>query len=108
MANQINQSSKLTLERKAVTSLILGIFSGGLIILLIVGMQLIPRVTALGLLEILGDLIASIIFIVSPLISIIGLILGIQSLKSTKRNLAIAGIVLCTIGLLVPLIYLLK
>ena len=36
-------------------------------------------------------------------LGLIGLVLGIMGVKSTKRNFAIAGIILCTIGLLILL-----
>jgi hypothetical protein len=48
------------------------------------------------------------IFFISLFVAILGLIFGILGLKSTKKKFAIAGIILCLIGLIVPLYYFLK
>ena len=56
------------------------------------------RATAALVLGIVG-LFASLVPIIGLPVQIIGLVLGIQSRKSTKRGLAIAGIVLCSIGI---------
>lgn len=50
-------------------------------------------------------LIAWIIPIIGVPITIVGIVLGIKSLNSKNRGLAIAGIVLCIIGLLATVIY---
>ena len=39
-----------------------------------------------------------------PPIQIIGLLLGVKGIKSSKRKLSIAGIVLCSIGLVLTII----
>lgn len=91
MINQIIQQSTLDGKGKATTSLILGIVS----VILLISIRLIPMALAS-----FGSFVVGIIL---PLIAIIGLILGILGLKSTKRNFAIAGILLCTIGLSYPI-----
>jgi hypothetical protein len=102
MVNQIKRISKQNSTWKALVSLILGALSGILImapftILLPFG----------GLME-LGPLVAFVEFKIVPLLAFLGLILGILGLKSTKKKFAIAGIVLCLIGLIVPLYYFLR
>jgi hypothetical protein len=99
---------QLPSEKKAIISLILGIASGGLLISIILMTQLVSPITTLGLLEMFGGLIAFLIYLFIPLIGIMGIIFGILGLKSTKKKFAIAGIVLCLIGLIVPLYYFLK
>jgi len=99
--NQTIQQSKFDPKGKAITALILGIISGFPIItfvLLVEFLHFIPPMTPMPILNV-------IFFPILPLIAIVGLIFGILSLKSTKRNFAIVGIVLCLIGLLVPLYY---
>jgi len=98
-------------EKKAIISLILGIMSGGLLISIILMAQiasLVYPITVLGLLEIFGGIVASLIYLFIPLIGIAGIILGILGLKSTKKKFAIAGIILCLIGLIVSLYYFLR
>jgi hypothetical protein len=70
--------------------------------------QIVSPITTLGLLEMFGGLIAFLIYLFIPLIGIIGIIFGILGLKSTKKKFAIVGIVLCLIGLIVPLYYFLR
>jgi len=102
MVNQIKQVSKYDSGWKALISLILGILS---VILIMAPFKiLLPFGALMGL----GPLIAFIEFKIVPLLAFIGLILGITSLKSTKRKFAIAGIILCLIGLLIPLYYFLR
>lgn len=95
MVNQINQQSK---EKKALISLILGIVN----LVIMIAIELLRRITPI---MVLGPIINFVFFQINPLIAIIGLIFGIIELKSIKRNFAITGIILCSIGLLVPLIY---
>jgi len=103
MTNQINQQSNPDPKRKAIASLVLGIISVGLLLLLygIIGATII-----LGIMEMsgMGVFLMSLLF-GALLSALVGLILGILSLKSTKRNFAIAGIILSAIGLLVLLYY---
>ena len=82
-----NQQPKSDQKGKAIASLILGIIS----ILPLIEAFLFPTEAIRYFL------------IRTPPIAIIGLILGIMGLKSTKRNLAIVGTVLCVISLLVLL-----
>jgi len=93
---------QLPSEKKAIISLILGIVSGGLLISIILMTQIVSPITTLGLLEMFGGLVAFLIYLFIPLIGIMGIIFGILGLKSTKKKFAIAGIVLCLIGLIVP------
>ena len=109
MKKQITQHSSS--EKNAIISLVLGILSGGLFGLMILIAELTARyiqVPPVGLLEMFGSFLAILVFLFIPLLGIIGLILGIFGLKSAKRNFAIAGIILCSIGLLVPLYYFFK
>jgi len=98
MINQVKRQSKINSKGKAITSLVLGIISMGPFIIakLLIIIAPIPQ---------LGPIVSTFFFQIGPLIAIIGLVLGIMGLKSTKRNFAIAGIILCLIGLLVPLYY---
>lgn len=61
------------------------------------------KATASMVLGIIG-LFAWLIPIVGAPVNIVGLILGIMSLKSDKRNFAIAGSVMCTIGIILTII----
>jgi len=94
------QRVKFNPQGKAIASLILGILS----ILPLIGRFLviywIKTIPA-------GELLAYLL-VRAPLFAFLGLILGILGLKSTKRKFAIAGIILCLIGLIVPLYYFLK
>lgn len=97
MTNQINQPARSDSKRKAVASLVLGVISVGLLLLLygIIGATII-----LGIMEMsgMGVFLMSLLF--SALLSaLVGVILGILGLKSTKRNFAIAGIILSVISL---------
>jgi hypothetical protein len=102
MTNQVDFQFKFNQKAKALISLILGIVSSiPVIYSVIINLFNIP---------ISMEESASIGFILSkePLLAVIGLILGILGLKSTKKKFAIAGIVLCLIGLIVPLYYFLR
>jgi hypothetical protein len=102
MTNQINRQLKSDSKIKAFVSLILGIISSS--------PAMYSLVVNLFNIHISMEESALIGFMLSrePLLAVIGLILGILGLKSTKRNFAIAGIILCLIGLLTPLYYFLK
>jgi len=91
MTDQINQHSKLDPKEKAIVSLVLGIVS----VILLMSIRLIPMALAS-----LGSFVVGVLL---PLISIAGLILGVIGLKSTKKNFAITGIVLCLISLSYPI-----
>jgi hypothetical protein len=95
--DQTDQYSKFDSKGKAVTSLILGIISiiPGMIVYFAPGLQMVNFWRIIGI----------ILWIILPFVALIGVILGIMALKSTKRNVAIAGIVLCGIGLIMPIIY---
>lgn len=97
MTNQTIQQPKIDQKRSAIASLVLGIIS--IILYLIPGLFLF-----FGMNPMSPPSILNIVFL-SPLLDLLGLILGILGLKSTKRNFAIAGIILCLVGLLVPLYY---
>lgn len=99
MTNQIAQQSKSISINKAITSLVLGIIS----IIPFIIIELMSRLLPVMWLSTIN--ISIIFFLIAPLIALIGLISGVMGLKSTKKNFAIAGIVLCVIGLLVPLYY---
>lgn len=88
---------------KAVVSLILGIISGTFVIIPVIIVELLSRLGMLPMITIPQG--RFIFYLAAPLIAIVGLILGILSLESTKRNFAIVGIVLCIIGLVVPILY---
>ena len=102
MANQINSQLKSDPKTKAFISLILGIVSG------------VPTIYALmiNLFDIKISMAESALmgFILprGALLAVVGLIFGVLGLKSSKKNFAIAGIILCSIGLLVPLYYFFK
>lgn len=101
MTDQINQRFQPSQRGKAITSLVLGAISGFPMIMFIILLEFlhfIPPMTTTPFLNI-------IFFPMLPLIAIIGLIFGIKSLKSTKRNFAVVGIILCVIGLVIPLYY---
>lgn len=97
MENQITQSPKSNSKGKAVASLVLGVIS--------MTLGLMPEVFLfLGMNPMAPSPILNIVFLL-PIVALFGVILGILGLKSTKRNFAIVGIVLCIIGLLVPIIF---
>jgi len=103
MVNQLNQQSNPNPKGKAIASLVMGIISGISVITIIITIELLTRLGALPMTPMpLGEFM---FYWIDPLIAIIGLILGVLGLKSTKRNFAIAGIILCLIGLLFPLYY---
>jgi len=95
MANQINQQSK---DKKAIISFILGSVNLGVMIMIEVLRRIAP-------IMVLGPIINFVFFQINPLVAIIGLVFGILSLKSTRKNFAIVGIILCLIGILFPLFY---
>jgi len=104
MTNQMTQPTKTDPKGKAVASLILGIIGSIPTILLVLGIiapYIIMALYTMPLLIILLGWLRKISFI----LLLLGLFLGISGLQSTKRNFAIAGITLCIIGLLVPIIY---
>lgn len=72
----IPQSSVLQVNRKATTSLVLGIIG----------------------------LIAFLIPLIGLPITVIGLIVGIKGLNSAKKKRAIVGVVLCIIGLILTIV----
>jgi hypothetical protein len=101
MNDRVNyQRVKFNPQGEAITSLILGIVST---------LPLIGRIFVIYWIKAIpaGELLAHLLTR-TPLIAFLGLILGILGLKSTKKKFAIAGIVLCLIGLIVPLYYFLK
>jgi len=109
MINQINQQSKPNPKGKAVISLVLGIIS------VINGIGVIyGPIIINGFNQSFPSIIIKYIYaygnpinfsIATSLISIIGIILGKTGLKSTKKGIAIAGIVLCIVGLLGALFF---
>jgi len=99
MIDQVNQQVKSNPKWGVIASLILGIIS----MIPVAIIELMSRLAPVMWLSTIN--ISAIFFIIAPLIALIGLILGIRALKSTKRNFAISGIILCIIGLLVPLYY---
>jgi uncharacterized membrane protein len=103
MINQVIQQSNQ--KKKAITSIIIGIFSFLPIITLKFLMGLIlSLLKPTPVLPLNLQIFLFIIFFVIPFISIIGLILGILALKSPQKKLAIVGIILCMSGLLTSLI----
>ena len=100
MGDQVAQSKGIDQKGKAITSLILGIISI---------LPLIGRIFVIYWIKTIpaGELIRYLLMRI-PLLAFIGLILGILGLKSTKKNFAIAGIILCLIGLIIPLYYFFK
>lgn len=91
-------------DRKSIISLILGIVSVGSISLSYLITLGVAIFGLMGVSQQIGIFLAGLFFI-ALISAILGLIFGIMGLKSTKRNFAIAGIVLSIIGLLVPLYY---
>lgn len=97
-------------ELKAIASFVLGIASVTPLVVYIL-FSLILSLTGPHVGGFEGPA-AVFIFIILPLFILtiiagpIGLILGIMGLKSTKRNFAIVGIILCIIGLLPVLFFL--
>lgn len=98
MTNQTIQPAKSNSKGKAIISLVLGIISISPLIIAKVLIIVVP-------IPQLGPIVNTLFFQIGPLFAIIGLMLGIMGFKSSKRNFAIAGIMLCVIGLLVPLYY---
>ncbi len=98
-----NQQKKYDPKGKAITSLVLGIISGAPMMFL-VSMGILAyymRIMGGGTMPPLFQHI--VLFPLYTLMSIMGLIFGIQGLKSTKKNFAIAGTILCAIGLFLRL-----
>ena len=107
---QFISQSKTNSKRKAIISLILGVVS--IIPTILIGIlgTVLYLTKAPSIIEIIpfsGSTIF-ILFFISIFSAITGIILGVQGLKSTKRKFAIAGIIFCLIGLLIPLYYFLK
>jgi len=94
-------------QKKAVLSLILGSISlGSVLILYGIGFAIF-KLGLMGRTPGMGGILMGLLL--SALLSgIAGLILGIFGLKSPKNNFAIVGIILCLIGLIVPLYYFFK
>lgn len=93
-----NQQPKPDPKGKAIASLVLGIISALWPPIQFLSVMIIMMAqTGGGYFVII--FLHSISFFVASLISIIGITLGVQGLKSTRKGLAIAGIVLCVIGL---------
>jgi uncharacterized membrane protein len=100
MRNQTLQQPQLDPKGKAIISLVLGIVS--------ILLGLLPTLfLGLGMNPMAPSPILNIVFLL-PLVVLIGIVFGILGLKSTKKKFAIAGIVLCLIGLIVPLYYFLR
>ncbi len=93
MTNQINQRSKLDQKGKAVTSLVLGFIALISIWLLSLLQELLPQLRK--------DLVVITYYILFAFISMGGVILGILALKSTKKMLAILGIIFSLISLVI-------
>lgn len=103
MVNQINQQSK---DKKALISLILGIVSQLSVVILLLNLIGDSLSTSIIFIPMpLVHLIGYFVFVIFPFVAIIGLILGVLSLKSTKRSFAIVGIILNSAGILFPLLY---
>jgi hypothetical protein len=96
----MGQSKKEDQKGKAIASLILGILS---ILPLIGRFFVIYWIKTIPAGELLTHLLVR-----APLLASLGLIFGVLGLKSTKKKFAIAGIILCLIGLIVPLYYFLR
>ncbi len=96
MVNQTSPQSKH--DKKAILSLVLGSISIGLLLILYVVVFAIGVLGLMGIAGIGGFLIM--LLLAAPLLAIIGLILGIMGMKSTKKKFAIGGIVLCGICIL--------
>lgn len=84
--NQTNQQSKSDPKGKAIASVILGVIS----IVFITIIYIFPTGVSIGR-RIYG------IF----LIALIGLVCGIEGLRSTRKGLAIFGIMICIISLII-------
>ena len=95
--NQNIQRLKSNPRVQAITSLILGIIS---IILNLILIAHYSRVLGEGLLGMIGAYLSFFSLILCWLFSISGFIFGIFGLKSTKKKLAIIGIILSVIGLI--------
>jgi len=103
--NPIHSNSPF--ERFSLTSLILGIISVGLLMILYGGVYVIARIGLMTPSKLtVGIFLGA--FLVSLFGAIFGLILGILSLKSTKKKFSIAGIILSSIVLIVLMDYVLK
>jgi len=105
MINKFTPETKFDSRGKAISSFIFGIISGASTVLPIVIVELLTYLKSLPM--VLPGL-ELIFYWIAPSTAIIGLIFGILGLKSTKKKFAIAGIILCLIGLIVPLYYFLR
>ena len=89
-------------EKKATVSLVLGIIS----VIPIIIIEFAAKITLyMGPTPVI---VPFIYFLIDPLIALLGLILGIKGIKSTKRIFSIIGILFSLIGLVVPIIYFLS
>ncbi len=94
MVNQIINQPKIDRKWEAITSLIVGILSA------------IPLIQLLSSGDVEGGLIYGLysvpkwMFWIGGFLSIIGIILGIKGLNSTKRRFAFSGIIFSLIGFL--------
>ncbi len=96
MANQVHQQLKFDPKGKAIASLLLGSIGVVLPFLFLIMSWTTYSYPILW---------APIFSPVELVIIIIGLILGNMGLKSTKRNFALLGIIMCLVGLGTWLIY---
>jgi len=94
--NQTNQQQKVDHKGKVIGSLVFGGISIILNLILVVHYS---RVLGEGLTGMIGAYLSFFSLILGWLFPIVGLILGILGLKSTKKKLAITGIILSLIGL---------
>ena len=104
MSDQINQQLGASNHKgKAITSLILGIISVIPNFIVLISFYSLNWQTRFLESRVLGFILGlsymGIGFLIVPLISITGIILGLLGLKSTKKNFAIAGIILSIIDL---------
>jgi len=86
MTNQVNQRHKADPKWKAYASLILGLF--GLIVTIL--FTLLIRYFYYGSVVLFGAFISS----------ILGLVLGVGGLDSTKKKIAIFGLIMCLSALI--------
>lgn len=91
MNNKNIQQLKLNSKKKAIGSLILGVVS-----ILTFFFPILPYLSGANPMAPTPPVL-EIIFKASPIIAIAGLILGVWSLKSQERNLAIIGTILCLV-----------
>ncbi len=102
-----NRQTKFTSEKKAVISLILGIVSTAPLLLILFAIVIGTILSAHHPIYIYGDFLITLLnyagapstIIIAFVSGVIGLILGIMGLKSTKKKFAIGGIIFSLIGL---------